>query len=204
VADTLIVYTDYVAPACYLAEAVLDELLAVEPLRIERRPFELFPAPAALPDFSAEEEAAAWRAEIEPLAERLGVRIERPRRAVRTAKAHEAVLLAARHGLGDALHRALMEAYFAQGMDIGRTDVLVRLGEGGGVDRSEMKVALDLDTHAAEAAESRSAALAAGIRGAPAFVTVDEQRVRALVGWHGAAAIRDWLDGRRPDGRPGT
>jgi predicted DsbA family dithiol-disulfide isomerase len=200
VANRLTVYTDYVAPACYLAEPVLDRLRHEHGIEIAYRPFELFPAPLAPPDFSAVHEIAAWAEVIEPLARRLGVRLTRPRRGVRTRKAHEAVWFARAHDAGDALHRALFAAYFGDGLDIGRVDVLVRLGEDVGLDRTALRVALDLDTHADAVAAAREKALRAGITGAPAFVAAR----RTLVGWHDAETLLGWLRGGGGPPRPET
>jgi predicted DsbA family dithiol-disulfide isomerase len=197
----LLVYTDYVAPACYLMEAVLAD---VDGVAIERHPFELFPAPLPLPDYGTPAEIEAWDATVAPLAERLDLPLRRPRRAVRTRKAHEAVLFARMKGAGVALHRAVFQAYFVDGVDIARVDVLVRLGEGAGLDRSEMKVALDLDTYADAVMASRAAALQAGISAAPAIVAERHGRRRALVGFHDRDALRAWLDHDEPSRRPGT
>lgn len=195
----LIVYTDYVAPACYLAEPALDALRAAGHA-VRYRPLELFPSPLPLPDFASAAEREAWDQTVQPLAGRLGLPLSMPKRAVRTRKAHEAVVFAAAHGRGDALHRAILEAYFVSGLDIARVDVLVRLGTALGLDRSEMKVTLDLDTGADEVAASRDAALAAGITAAPAFVTSVAGRGRVLLGWHDADALARWL----ATGRSGT
>jgi predicted DsbA family dithiol-disulfide isomerase len=201
----LIVYTDYIAPACHLAEPALD-VLRSEGIEVGYRPFELFPAPLPLPDYGSAVEAAAWRGSVEPVATRLGVPIAMPRRAVRTRKAHEAVLFAATHGLADRLHRAILHAYFVDGLDIARVDVLVRLGTGIGLDRTELKVTLDLDTHAGAVEASRAAALMAGVTGAPGFVAETAAGApRVLLGWHDAQALRRWLENDSPTGeRPGT
>jgi predicted DsbA family dithiol-disulfide isomerase len=199
---TLVVHTDYITPACYLAESVLDSLRQ-SGVAVERRPLELFPEPLPLPDFAAPDETAAWTDIIEPLAARHGMTLKRPKRAVRTRKAHEAVQFAATKQAGDALHRAIFRAYFADGLDIGRVDVLVRLGEAAGLDRSELKVALDLDTFAEAVVEHSAAAISAGVAAAPAFVAEQDGRRRALVGFHEAAEIRAWL-GAHGRSRPGT
>lgn len=190
--DPLVVYTDYVAPACYLVEPVLDALQR-NGMSVERRPFELFPAPLPLPDFGSVADTAAWREVIEPLGVRHGLTMHRPRRAVRTRKAHEAVLYARSEGRGDALHRAIFAAYYAEGLDIARVDVLVRLGETIGLGRSALKVVLDLDTYADEVAAMRAAALRSGIAAAPAFLAARGGRARTLIGYHDERDVRGWL-----------
>jgi predicted DsbA family dithiol-disulfide isomerase len=201
----LVVHTDYVAPACYLVEPALD-VLRSEGVEVGYRPFELFPVPLPLPDYGSTAEAAAWRSSVEPVAARLGVPIAMPRRAVRTRKAHEAVIFAAAHGLADRLHRAILDAYFVHELDIARVDVLVGLGTGIGLDRTELKVTLDLDTHADAVAASRAAALAVGITGAPGFVVETVTGgPRVLLGWHDAESLRRWLEDDALTGeRPGT
>jgi predicted DsbA family dithiol-disulfide isomerase len=202
------VYTDYLSPACYLAEPVLARLRGEADAAIEYRAFELLPEPAPRPDFGSAAERAARDETIAPLAAELGVPIRRPALGARTRKAHEAALLARRHGVFDALHAAIFAAYFVGGRDIGRIDVLVELGAAAGLDRSELKVALDLDTYAADVAAEREEALALGLTGAPAFVRIaagDAPGARAApdarIGWHDFETLHDWLVA---SGRPGS
>jgi predicted DsbA family dithiol-disulfide isomerase len=67
------------------------------------------------------------------------------------------------------MHEAIFGAYLAEGRDIGRIDVLVELGVGVGLDRTALKVALDIDMHTDEIEAKRQEALRIGVRTAPTF-----------------------------------
>lgn len=88
----------------------------------------------------------------------------------RTRKAHEAAVFAAGNGAFEAMHEAIFRAYFVEGRDIGRIDVLVDVGVGLGLNRTALKVALDIDAHADEIAERRREAVRLGVRTAPTFI----------------------------------
>ena len=89
---------------------------------------------------------------------------------------------------------ALYAAYFGEDRDIGRIDVLVAIGRGLGLDRSALKVALDIDQYTDAVAAEQREALRRGLRGVPAVVRADGE---ALVGWRPYEELRRWL---RSDG----
>jgi predicted DsbA family dithiol-disulfide isomerase len=192
-----ILYGDYVCPLSYLAESMVDSVERAGGVLLERRAYELRPAPAPLP--AGAEEAGFWTDIVEPYARSLQVGIVRPLRAARSAKAHEAALHAAGHGRFRDFHGAVYQAYFLEGRDIGRIDVLVEIGAKIGLDRTALKVALDIDQHTEAVAASRAEALARGITGAPAFLREDAEP-RLLVGLPAPDELRDWLlQGRTHD-----
>jgi predicted DsbA family dithiol-disulfide isomerase len=154
---------------CWAAERVLGRLRADDGVEAGRRPFELHPAPFPLPAVYGDEAAdAAWSAAIDA-AGRVGIEVARPPVAVRTRKAHEAAMFAAANGCFDGMHEAIFRAYLADGRDIGRIDVLVDIGVAVGLDRTALKVALDIDAHTDEIDTVRAEALRIGVTTAPTF-----------------------------------
>jgi predicted DsbA family dithiol-disulfide isomerase len=65
---------------------------------------------------------------------------------------------------------ALFRAYFSDGLDIGRVDVLVEIGRREGMDPTEAKAALDVDLHRETVLEKRREAERAGVTRSPALV----------------------------------
>jgi predicted DsbA family dithiol-disulfide isomerase len=173
------VYSDFVCPFSYLVEPALARLRA-EGVVTDYRPFELRPYPAPLPDPADPGAAAVWDGAVAPLAERLGVEIRRPIHQPRSRKAHELAAFAAEKGVGVEVRQALFRAYFVEGRDIGRIDVLVELAVGVGLDASEAKVVLDLDSYADGVVAAQQAAWDRDIVGVPSFIA----GTRLLVGWH--------------------
>lgn len=172
---SLVVYSDYVCPFCYLAEAMLARVRADVEVEVEHRAYELRPAPAPLPDVRAGFYLQGWLSTVLPLARALEVPVtETPPIMRRSRKAHEAMAYARENGAGDAMHTALFRAHFVDGRDIGRIDVLVEIGSALGLDPTGLKVALDIDAHTERVEADEREALELGLEGVPAFRHEDE------------------------------
>ena len=190
----LIVYADYVCPFCYLGAVALAPLRE-EGVRIEDRPFELRPAPAPLPDMDEPYFRDAWERSVVPLAEALGAPgMKRPTTSTRTRKAHEAAAFAREHGAGDAMHRAIYEAYFLEQRDIGRVDVLADIGASVGLDRMALRIALDVDRYTEEVMALEQEAVRLGITAVPAHLASGmDGRTRLMMGVRPTSEVRALL-----------
>lgn len=177
----LVLFADYVCPFCFLAEAVTSRL---DDGAVDGAAFELRPAGTPLPDLDAAWLREAWTRSVEPLAAELGVSITRPGRATRTRKPHEAAAYARSVGLHAAMRSAIYAAYWQQGRDIGRIDVLVEIGRSVGLDPGGLRVALDIDQWTARVDEDEAWAAELGLGGVPAYVltTGDESGTRVAAG----------------------
>jgi len=189
----VILFSDFTCPFSYVTEAALRRIDAFPIERIEFRAFELYPSPAPLPDSVAD---AASVAPLAALADEAGVRIERREFVPRTAKAHEAARFARGHGREPALRDAVFRAYWEEGRDIGRIDVLVALGAGVGLEAEDLKIALDIDAFADEIGRERLVAEGAGVRHTPTLVVGEGAEAVTVVGAHPLEEIRTVLGGR--------
>jgi predicted DsbA family dithiol-disulfide isomerase len=182
-------YFDYVDPLSWLVALELDAALADgETLRPMRLPFELRPPPAPLLDPDGSWWRERWRAATTLAAAHGRPTPPSPLLLPWTRKAHELVLHAAANGVGDEAHRAVFQAFFEGGEDIGRVDVLVRLGRALDLDSTETKVVLDVDRYAEEVATHVGPARAAGTE-PPLLVRGPE----VLRGFHNRDAVRTFL-----------
>lgn len=165
----LIVFADYVCPYCRLAEAAVERLRD-DGVAVEIAAFEL--RPAGTPRLSPDEPwmKLAWEQHVGPLAASAGVTMRMPALVPRTAKAHEAAAFARSQGALRAMHTALYAAYWEDGRDIGRIDVLTDIAGEVGLDRGAMRVALDIDQFSDRVAADRAMAARLGLSGVPAFV----------------------------------
>lgn len=198
--ERIVVYSDYVCPFCYLAWAGVRDLIAGG-ADVELRAFELRPAPLPVLRELDAGKRQAWDRFILPTAERLGLPARLPTVFPRTRKAHEAAHHARTLGLGVAMHERLFHAYFAEGLDIGRIDVLVELGESVGIDRSSMKVELDIDQYTDAVLTEAERAQHLGVQAVPAYITESDE-LRAHVGLLEPAELRAWVNaGRSGPGR---
>ncbi len=186
--ELLHVYFDYVDPACFLMERRIRGLEEAHGIPLVLEPFELRPPPGPLLDPQARE----WRTHLEAMeaeGEAAGLRFTRPWLVPWTRKAHELGLHAREHGCFRKVHDALFQAYLLEGRDIGRVDVLVELGAEAGLDRMEVKAALDVDRHRQEVERRRERALALGINGVPTLLW----RETRLEGYPGKERLRELL-----------
>lgn len=179
-----VVVSDFSSPFCWLAEAAMRRLRGEGLVTVGYHALELHPADAPLPE-PPEVDAALT------LAGELGLEMRRPSRAVRTRKAHELARLARGHGREHEVREALFAAYLRDDQDIGRIDVLVRIATEAGLDLTEVKVVLDVDTHAAVIQRESEMARQAGLDSAP-IVVLGSGTERSRV--DGAFALDEWRE----------
>ncbi|HSJ14302.1 MAG TPA: DsbA family protein [Longimicrobiales bacterium] len=187
------VYSDYVSPVCYLAWVVLRRAASAGVV-VTLRPYELWPAPLPMPPSDGPRERRLWDAVIAPNAARLGVEVRPPAAWPRTRKAHELALYAAREGRADQAHEALFHAYFVEGRDIGRIDVLAELAARMGLDPTAAKVELDIDQYSDAVRETRSHAAALGVNAIPAYIDETGSRPRLHTGALEYEELMAWLE----------
>ena len=177
------IFSDPICPWCYIGLKRLDEALADWQGAVETtwRCFMLNPdmPPEGMDrrlylerKFGGPEGADRVYKAIETAATQAGLSVDftRIQRTPSTIKAHQALRAAQDYGAGDRFIRALFQAYFEQGQDIGQTDVLTSLWAQADLDIHTLESVFDgqrhLDTLMAEQNEAR----ARGISGVPFFV----------------------------------
>ncbi len=94
----------------------------------------------------------------------------------------EAAEFAREQGMFDAYHRALFQAYFGEGRDIGNLAILTELGEAIGLDASDLEAAVTSGRYTALVNESTEEARGSGITGTPTFIFDDGERRLPIVG----------------------
>ena len=123
------------------------------------------------------------------LAREIGIQLRRPSRAVRTRKAHELARTAAGLQHEGALRDAIFGAYLREDRDIGRIDVLVEVARETGLDHSEVRVVMDIDTHAAAVQAETTRARQSGIDALPVvFLGSGDGVIRV----DGAFPLQEW------------
>ncbi|HEV2145994.1 MAG TPA: DsbA family protein [Longimicrobiaceae bacterium] len=185
-------FTDFTCPFSYVTEAALRRAAAETGAAVRYRAFELYSVPAPLPLDAGME----WAEALAPLAAETGVVLSRPGYQSRTRKAHEAARFAEERGAGDAMRAAIFAAYFAEGRDVGRIDVLVEIGTALGLDRTELKVVLDIDRYTGAVLADEALAERSGIRSVPVVVAGSGTGAQALVGAQSYAALREAVAAR--------
>ena len=89
----------------------------------------------------------------------------------------EASEFAKEHGKFDQFHRALFQAYFSQGMDIGNLEVLTQIGHESGLDRDSLAQSLQTGKYRPRIEDMRKEATRLGVNAAPTFIIEDRDRI---------------------------
>lgn len=187
-ARQLVVYTDYVCAWCYLLEPALARLRD-DGVAVAYRGIELRPAPRPLPPPGDPAAAAEWRETIRPAAEAMGVEMHEPPLMPRTRKAHELAAHARTKDRFLQVHEALFRAYWVDGADIGRIDVLVEIAAAAGLDGDEAHRALGLDRHVDDVERAARDAVEHGIAALPTM----RHGARLVTGIQRYERLRDWI-----------
>ena len=169
-------FFDFVDPLSWLVERALAELEAARGPSVQRVGLELRPPPAALTRPTDPLWADRWQTARQAAP---GVRLEPPPVVPWTRKAHELHLFAEGHDAGALVRRGIFEAYFEQGIDIGRVDALADIAATGGLDRTETRAALDVDAHRDAVLEAGQRAVELGVGRLPALL-VDGRLVQGF------------------------
>ena len=139
------VWSDYVCPFCYLEEPVLDRIREEygEQVAVDWRAFELRPDPVPTLEPDGEYLHTTWDRAVYPMAERRGMTLRLPPVQPRSRRALEAAEFARDQGRFDEMHNALFRAFFEDGQDLNNTDVLLNVGVSAGLNREQLRAALE-------------------------------------------------------------
>jgi predicted DsbA family dithiol-disulfide isomerase len=109
-------------------------------------------------------------AAVREATEAAGLPLNRPLVVPNSRQAHEIGYLAEEKGLGDAYHRAVFKAYFAQARNIGDAEVLAEIGAETGMARDEILEVLQSGRYRAEVDRATADAFERGIRSVPNYI----------------------------------
>jgi predicted DsbA family dithiol-disulfide isomerase len=183
---------DLACPWCYLGLVRLDRARAMRPqlpVRLRWRPFFLNPhmPPEGMDrqtylraKFGGDATAKGIYERIVASARADGVEFafERMTRTPNTLLAHRLILFAEQQGHAEAVIRALFEALFVNGRDIGLREELVEIGAAAGLARAAVASFLAGDLLRSEVLAAHRQAERFGVHGVPVFV-VDDQHLIA-------------------------
>ena len=202
---TIDVVSDAVCPWCYLGQKRLDQALAAAPeieASVRWRPYQLDPAiPAEGLDRKAYMEAKFGdTGRLEAAHERLialgleagiAFAFDRIEVAPNTLDAHRLIRWAAGSGDADAqgkVVRRLFKAYFEDGRDIGRPEILVGIAGDAGMDAALVETLLATDADRDAVRGEIETARRMGVTGVPCFLLDGRY---AVVGAQDTAVLAD-------------
>jgi predicted DsbA family dithiol-disulfide isomerase len=135
-------------------------------------PAEGMPAEQWRPDMDSKTRQALWE-RIGAMGEAAGVEMKAPRTLANSLLALQAGEFAAEAGADEVFEDRVFRAYFSEGLNIGKRDVLVDLGAQVGLDRDALGDALDSGKYAMRIKNHAQAASHLGISGVPTFLIGD-------------------------------
>lgn len=183
-------YFDFVDPLSFLMDREVAAVEADLGIHVRRVGIEINPPPWPLAEPEDPMWAERWHHAAE-LAGEVGVTLARPSLVPWSRKAHELVWHARESGAADAVRAAVFEAFFIEGRDIGRVDVLVDLAGRTGLDITETKAVLDVDRYSAQVSEARDEVVRSGVDTVPWLAA----GARDLQGFHNRASLGTFLVG---------
>ena len=160
-------FFDFVDPGSRIASHMIEDAGAAQ--AVEWRGFELRPPQQPMID-PGNLDWSARQARIAALARGLGLSMGTPELVPWTRKAHELAEFARERDCYQDVKRALFRAHFVDRIDVGRIDLLVEIAHRAGLDRTEARVALDVDCYTGAVLEHRAAARELGVTDVPALV----------------------------------
>ncbi len=167
---TILVWSDYVCPFCYLALPVLRRAAEELDVDVSWRAFELRPDPQPLLDPDGDYLHNVWETAVYPMAEERGMVLRLPPVQPRSRLAAMTAAFARSQGAFDPVHEALFRAFFEEGLDIGDRSVLLDIATLAGLDSAELHTAFDDPALEARVVAEENQAARIGIGGVPALV----------------------------------
>ena len=179
------IYSDLICPWCYIGRRRLEEginlLGASEPPNNLWRPFELNPEmPKTGLDrkayrsakFGSWERSQAMDREVASTGKTVGLEFNYGRILVtpNTFAGHRLLWWARDEGLQDILADALFRAYFIEGLDIGKNEVLAEVAAGAGLSKEDAKHFLESDQGRDEVLAEEREGGRLGLNAVPFFV----------------------------------
>ena len=179
------IYSDLICPWCYIGKRRMQaglKLLGKEfTPKIVWRPFQLNPdMPVAgmnrktyrTKKFGSWERSLAMDAEVAATGKSLGIEFnyDKVLMTPNTMSGHRLLWWAEQRNQQDPLAEALFRAYFTEGRDVGRHDVLAEIASETGLPKTEVRAFLDSDAGTKEVSEEATKGLRLGLQGVPFFV----------------------------------
>jgi predicted DsbA family dithiol-disulfide isomerase len=183
-------YYDVVCPYSYLESHWVEQAEDTGRVSVEWLPFELRPAPRPLLDPRGDHLRVDWTQNVYRRALSLGIEIHLPRFQPRSTLILAACLWADEVGRLRQFRRALYEAFFCEGRDIGTEAEIARAAERASLGADDAIAAAYSPVLIGRLAEIRAEAESEGVRGVPSVLTEDGR-----THW-GMGGLERLLDGR--------
>ena len=166
------IFSDYIWPFCWLAEPAITQFASIEPrITLRWKAFELRPYPVPTLDPNGDYLTMIWQEHVYPLAEKMGFTMKIPPLQPRTRLAHAAAKWAEDKGRFAQFNSALFKAFFQDGRDIGKLEILLQIAEEVGLDPDELESGVQNGSYVGKVLEDEEQARQVNVRAVPAYVS---------------------------------
>ena len=167
--------SDYICPWCFVGLARIERLAEEFDIELEAWAYNLRPGvpEEGLPRDVAYRDRSfppGYRERLKETARQAGIEMIAPPVVANTFKAHMATEFAREQGRMREFHRAVFEAYWERGENIGEADVLCAVAEGCGLDAAALGEALADGRYEKTVEEQMAWARNVGLGGVPTFI----------------------------------
>jgi len=166
------VFSDAICPYCYIGKRRLDSMREGYAFDVTWVPFEIHPEvpPEGVPiEALGGARVARLRQEIARIGEEVGLTFAYPERLPNSHRALELLEHARHEGVTEDAHEIVFRAYFGEGRDIGRTDVLADLAAEMGLDPAGATEAIEAGTYKTTVDRGRELAMDSMVTAVPTF-----------------------------------
>lgn len=179
------IWSDYVCPFCYLEEPILRQIKKeyADTIREEWRAFELRPDPVPTLDPQGEYLRTTWERAVYPMAHMRGMTLRLPPVQPRSRKALEAAKFAYAKTHFEDMNHEIFRAFFEDGLDLSDMNVLLDIGVSAGLDREELRKALETGQYTKHVLKDEKLARTLGITAVPTMLIsrLDQPLEQAIV-----------------------
>jgi predicted DsbA family dithiol-disulfide isomerase len=169
-------FSDFICPFCYIGFEVINKLKPEFGFELEWRGFQIhpewpaegMPASEYRAGMDPEMRRAVWE-RIKGMAADAGFSMKPPEVLTNSRLALEAAEFARELGKSDAFQERVYRAYFNEGLNIGKRDVLAGLAADAGIAADDLNAALESNRYSLRLKNNALAANQRGVSGVPTF-----------------------------------
>lgn len=165
-------FFNFRSPYCYIASKTLFELFDDYHANLVWRPLGGWTGRSS-PD-RAKVKVPLTRQDIARITRKIGIPMNPPPITTEPTKAGAGSLLAEQKGVLQSYTVEMMRQEWAEGQDIGDTEVILQVGESVGLDRNDLKEAIESPDNLTKMEKNWEEAQALGVIGVPTFVIGEE------------------------------
>ncbi|MHA1270892.1 MAG: DsbA family oxidoreductase [Candidatus Helarchaeota archaeon] len=175
----VVIYSDYICPFCFLANTIIKRIKENYPLKIMWKPFELHPY-GIMVDLNSEYIKRVWR-NVQLFAKENEIEIKLPKFLSISRKALETAEFARDNNKFDECHDMIFNAYFLEGKNIEKEQVLINIVKNLGLNSNEIRKNWKNGSYSKIIDNSIHELHSMGITGVPTFI-IGNENTRTIFG----------------------